>query len=332
MMNTIANLFAGKKVLITGGMGFIGSALAQTLVRLKARVSIIDSMLPLSGGNVFNLKGIEGKCKIAVQDIGAGPLINSLVKNQDFIFNLSGQLSHVNSLQNPLQDLESNCRAQLVLLEACKKHNPKVKVVFAATRGQYGRCAHLPVDENCPTRPVDVNGINKLAAESYHLLYYRNYGLRTVSLRLTNTYGPRLPMNNSRQGFLNFFIRSVIDNQPIKVFGKGTQIRDFNYIDDVVRAFLISAADKSSDGQIFNLGGNLPISIMDVANLIIALYGSGKIEHIPFPKNYRMTEVGDYLSSTTKIKKILGWQPRVTLKEGLRKTIDYYKKYKKYYW
>lgn len=326
------HIFVGKNAMITGGLGFIGSNLAHELVRLKAQVTIIDSMLPLYGGNVFNLKGIAGKCKIVIKDMGMQPIINNLVKKQDFIFNLAGQVSHVDSLQNPLRDLENNCRAQLCLLEACKKYNPKTKIVFAATRGQYGRCTCLPVDENYPAKPVDVNGINKMAAESYHLLYYKNYGLRTVSLRLTNTYGPRMQMKNSAQGFLNLFIRSVIEGQPIKIFGKGTQTRDFNYIDDVTSAFLIAAADKNSDGQIFNLGSNTPVNIIEVANLIITLYGSGKIRYVSFPENYKLTEVGNYVSNNTKIKRILGWKPEVSLEEGLKKTIDYYKKYKKYYW
>lgn len=329
MMN---NLFAGKRVLITGGMGFIGSNLAHALVRLKAKVLIIDSMFPLYGGNVFNIKGIEGKCKIVIKDIGEQALINSLVKNQDFIFSLAGQVSHVDSLEKPFQDLKSNCLAQLSLLEACKKYNPKTKIVFAGTRGQYGKYVYLPVDENHPTKPIDVNGINKMAAESYYLLYYRNYGLRTVSLRLTNTYGPRQQMKNTTQGFLNFFIRSAIDGKDIKIFGRGTQIRDFNYIDDVINAFLISAANKDSDGQIFNLGSNMPVSVIDVAKLVIELCGSGRIKHVSFPEKYKMTEVGNYVSNNMKIKKILGWKPEVSLKEGLGKTIDYYKKYKKHYW
>ncbi len=209
-------------------------------------------LFPLSRGTLLITNEPPGQCNIVIKDIGEQALINSLVKNQDFIFSLAGQVSHVDSLEKPFQDLKSNCLAQLSLLEACKKYNPKTKIVFAGTRGQYGRYVYLPVDENHPTKPIDVNGINKMAAESYYLLYYRNYGLRTVSLRLTNTYGPRQQMKNTTQGFLNLFIRSAIDGKDIKIFGRGTQIRDFNYIDDVTSAFLISAANKDSDGQIFN--------------------------------------------------------------------------------
>jgi len=326
------NFFAKKRVLITGGMGFIGSNLAHVLVGLKAKVLIVDSMFPLYGGNVFNVKNIEGKCKIIIEDIGTQLLMNRLVKNQDVIFSLAGQVSHVDSLERPFQDLKNNCQAQLSLLEACKKHNPEAKIVFSGTRGQYGKYAYLPVDEKHPTNPIDINGINKMAAESYYLLYYRNYGLRTVSLRLTNTYGPRQQMKNTAQGFLNFFIRSAIDGKDIKIFGKGTQIRDFNYIDDVTDAFLMAAASKDSDGKIFNLGSNMPVSIADVAKLVIELCGSGRIKHVSFPERYKMTEVGNYVSNNMKIKKILGWKPKIFLREGLTKTVQYYKKYKKHYW
>ncbi|MDD5281433.1 MAG: GDP-mannose 4,6-dehydratase [Candidatus Omnitrophica bacterium] len=326
------NLFAGKKVLIAGGMGFIGSNLARELVRLKANVLIIDSMFPSCGGNNFNIKGLRGKCKIVIKDIREQLLINNLVKNQDFIFSLAGQVSHVSSLDNPFWDLENNCRAQLSLLEACKKYNPKAKIVFSGTRGEYGKSVYLPVDESHPMKPVDINGINKMAAESYYLLYHRNYGLRTVSLRLTNTYGPGMQMKNNTQGFLNLFIRLAMDGRDIKIFGKGAQVRDFNYIDDVTSAFLISAVNNNSDGQSFNLGSDAPISIIDVAKLVIELCGRGRIKHVPFPEEYKMTEVGDYVSNNKKIKRTLGWKPRVALRKGLGETIDYYKKYKEYYW
>lgn len=326
------NIFAGKNVMVTGGLGFIGSNLAHVLVKLKARVLIIDSLSPLYGGNIFNIKGIKDKCKIYIKNIRDQSLMNSLVKRQDFIFNLAGQVSHIDSLENPLQDLEANCQTHLVLLEACKRHNPKVKIVFAGTRGQYGKPAYLPVDENCPMNPIDINGINKIAAEKYHMLYNRNYGLRTTSLRLTNTYGPRHEMKNSKQGFLNWFIRLAIDDKEIKIFGDGRQLRDFNYIDDVVRAFLIAAVSKKADGQVFNLGSGEPISVLDVANLVVKLSMSGKTKQIPFPEKNKKVEIGDYYANCTKIKKILGWKPNISLMDGLKMTIEYYKRNKRYYW
>ena len=326
------HIFAGKNVMITGGLGFIGSNLAHELVKLKARVLIIDSLFPLYGGNIFNIKGIENRCKVFVKDVRDQSLINSLVKRQDFIFNLIGQRSHIDSLENPLQDLEANCKTHLVLLEACKRYNPKVKILFAGTRGQYGKPAYLPVDENHPMNPIDINGINKVAAETYHLLYYRNYGLRTTSLRLTNTYGPRHQMKNSKQGFLNWFSRLAIDDEEIRVFGDGKQLRDFNYVDDVVKAFLIAAVSKKTDGQFFNLGSGKPISVIDTAKLIVELSRSGKIKQIPFPEKNKKIEGGDYYANCTKIKKILGWKPNISLEDGLKMTIEYYRRNKKHYW
>ncbi|MFC1666693.1 NAD-dependent epimerase/dehydratase family protein [Candidatus Omnitrophota bacterium] len=326
------SLFTGKKVMITGGLGFIGSNLAHELVKLKARVLIVDSLSPLCGGNIFNIKGIKNKCKVVIRDISEQSFMNSLVKNQDFIFNLAGQVSHVDSTEDPFQDLETNCHAQLSLLEACKKHNPKAKIVFAGTRGQYGKTTYLPVDENHPMNPADVNGINKIAAESYHMIYHRHYGLRTTSLRLTNTYGPRQQMKNKNQGFVNFFIRSLMESKNIKIFGDGMQLRDLNYIDDVTKAFLISAVSQKTDGQVFNLGSNKGVSVIGIANLVIELFGAGRIEHISFPENYSKVEIGDYIADVAKIKQILNWEASVSLKEGLKATIAYYKKNRRHYW
>ena len=325
-------IFLKKNVMITGGLGFIGSNLAHALVRLKARVLIVDSLSPLCGGNIFNIKGIKNKCGVVIGDVKDRSLMDRLVKRQDFIFNLAGQVSHVDSSCNPVHDLRANCLTHLALLEACKRHNNYVKIVYAGTRSQYGRPLYLPVNEKHPMIPVDINGINKMAAESYHLLYYRNYGIRSTSLRLTNTYGPRHQMRNGRQGFLSRFIRLAVDNKKIKIFGDGRQVRDLNYVDDAVRAFLIAAADEYADGQVFNLGCGRPMSVMDAAELIVELSGSGKITRIPFPAKYSRVEIGDYCADFTKIKKMLKWKPEVSLKDGLRMTIDYYKTNKRYYW
>lgn len=325
-------IFTGKNVMITGGLGFIGSNLAHKLARLKSQVTIIDSLSPVYGGNIFNIKVIKNKCKVFIKDLRDQPLINHLVKGQDFIFNLAGQVSHIDSLENPLQDLEANCRTHLVLLEACKRYNPNVKIIFAGTRGQYGKPAYLSVDENCPMSPIDINGINNVAGEAYHLLYYRNFGFRTTSLRLTNTYGPRHQMKNSRQGFLNWFIRLAIDGEEIKIFGDGRQLRDFNYIDDVVRAFLMVAISKKTDGQVFNLGSGNPISVLDVAKLVVEISRSGEIKQVPFPEENKKIEIGDYYANYAKIKRILGWQPDVSLRDGLKMTIGYYRNNKRRYW
>jgi len=333
-MNNIKKLqiFIGKNVMITGGLGFIGSNLAHELVKLKSKVLIIDSLSPLYGGNMFNVSEIKDKCEIVIEDVRNQSLMNRLVKRQDFIFNLTGQVSHIDSLEDPLQDLESNCRTHLVLLEACKNYNPKVKIVFAGTRGQYGKPVYLPVDEKHPMNPIEINGINKMAAEAYHLLYYRNYGLKTTSLRLTNAYGQRHQMKNSKQGFLNWFIRLAIDDKWIKIFGDGEQQRDFTHVEDVVKAFLISAVSKKADGQVFNLGSDKPVSIINVAKLMVELSRSGEIKKIDFPETNRKIEVGDYHANYTKIKKILGWKPNISLMDGVKMTIEYYKKNREHYW
>ena len=318
--------------MITGGMGFIGSNLAHQLIGLKARVLIIDSLSPLYGGNFFNIKGIEDKCKIFINNVSNQILINNLVKGQDFIFNLVGQRSHIDSMNNPLLDLETNCHSHLVLLEACKRYNPGVKIVFAGTRTQYGSPVYLPVDEKHPMNPLDISGINKMAAEAYHLLYYRNYGIKTTSLRLTNVYGPRHQMKHSRQGFLNWFIRLAMDDEKIRIFGDGRQLRDFIHVEDVVRAFLMVAVNKKTDGQVFNLGTDNPVSIIYAAKLIVELAGSGKIKRVPFPEKNKKIEVGDYYSDFTKAKEIVGWRPDVSFRDGLKMTVDYYRKNKRHYW
>jgi len=325
-------VFYKKKVLITGGLGFIGSSLAHELVKLEADIMIADSLSPLYGGNLFNICGVKKYLKIKISDIRNRLIVNKLVRGQDYIFNLSGQVSHIDSMRDPFADLEANCRAQLAILEACKINNPTAKIVFAGTRGQYGRPQYLPVDEGHPIQPIDVNGIHKAAGEAYHRLYGEAYGIKTTTLRLTNTYGPRSQMRHSRQGFLNWFIRLALDNKKIKIYGDGLQIRDFNYIDDVVRAFLLAAGDARAAGESFNLGGFEPMSLIDITQMIIDTAGSGRLEVIPYPEEVKGLEVGDYYADFTKIKDFLGWGPSVSLQDGLARTIQYYRKNKRHYW
>ena len=255
-----------------------------------------------------------------------------LVKGQDYIFNLAGQVSHIDSMKDPYTDLEINCRSQLSILEACRKNNPGVKIVFAGTRQQYGKPDYLPVDENHPLHPTDVNGINKMAGEWYHILYNNVYGIRATSLRLTNTYGPRQLMKHSRQGFIAWFIRQAIDGEEIKIFGDGKQIRDFNYVDDVADAFLLAAAQNTSNGLIYNLGGDEPISLLDFTKLLIKIVGRGSYTLVPFPEDKKRIDIGDFYADYSKIRKALGWRYKTTLREGLAKTVEYYKKYRQYYW
>ena len=324
--------FEKKRVLITGGLGFIGSNLAHKLVELKAEVTIVDSLIPQYGGNIYNVNDIIDKIRLNIADIRDSYSMNFLVKNQDYIFNLAGQVSHVSSMKDPLTDLEINCKAQLSILEACRYNNPDVKIVFAGTRGQYGRANYTPVDEKHSIQPVDVNGINKAAGEQYHILYNNIYGIRATSLRLTNTYGPRHSMKSSDQSFLNWFIRLAIDGEKIKIFGDGEQKRDFNYIDDVVRAFLMVAAGEKSNGEVFNLGSWKPISIREVTELLLEATKTGSYEFVPFPEDRRRIEIGDFWGDFSKIRSFFGWEPKVPLKEGLERTVEYYLKNKEHYW
>ncbi len=324
--------FEKKRVLITGGLGFTGSNLAHKLVELNAEVTIVDSLIPQYGGNIYNVNDIIDKIRLNIADIRDSYSMNFLVQKQDFIFNLAGQVSHVSSMKDPLTDLEINCRAQISILEACRHNNPDVKIVFAGTRGQYGRVSYTPVDEKHTLQPIDVNGINKVAGEQYHLLYNNIYGIRATSLRLTNTYGPRQSMKNSEQSFLNWFIRLAIDGERIKIFGDGEQKRDFNYIDDVVRALLMVAGSDKSNGEVFNLGSWKPISIIEVTKLLLEVTKTGSFEFVPFPEDRKKIEIGDYWGDFSKIRTFFGWEPNVTLKEGLEMTVKFYLKNKDHYW
>ena len=324
-------VFQGKRVLITGGLGFIGSTLAHRLLKLKAQITLVDSLIPEYGGNLFNIHGIENKVKVNIADVRDSYGMNYLVQNQDYIFNMAGTLSHTDSMEDPFTDLQINCASQLSILQSCRKYNPKVKIIFAGTRGEYGRAVYLPVDEKHPLNPVDINGINNIAAEMYHILYNNAFGIKATSLRLTNTYGPRHQMKHHRQGIINWFVRLVIEDKEISIFGEGKQIRDTNYIDDVVEALLLTAANDKSYGQIYNLGGT-PASLKEIVEMLIKICGKGRYKFVPFPKSSRIVEVGDYIADYSKITRELGWKPGISLEGGLRRTIEYYEKYRKHYW
>lgn len=324
--------FRGRKVLITGGLGFIGSNLAIRLVGMEAKVTLVDSMIPETGGNLFNIRGIEDKVTLNFSDVRDAHSMDFLVRDMDIMFNLAGQVSHIDSMRDPYTDLEINTRSQLSILEACRRYNPKIKIVYASTRQVYGKPEYLPVDERHPLNPVDINGVNKLAGEWYHVLYDTVYGIKTVSLRMTNTFGPRLLMTHSRQGFIGWFVRQIIDGKPIRIFGDGRQLRDLNYIDDVVDALLICASDDSLNGQIFNLGNERPISLEDIAKLLIRINGKGKYSIVPFPSENRKIDIGHYYASYDKFRNATGWKPKVPYEKGLRRMLVYYKKHKKQYW
>ncbi|HEV8255122.1 MAG TPA: NAD-dependent epimerase/dehydratase family protein [Vicinamibacteria bacterium] len=324
------DFYRGRKVLVTGGLGFIGSNLSRTLADLDADVTAVDSLLPDYGGNLFNLAGYEEKVRVNIADV-RGHGMEYLVRGQHVLFNLAGQVSHIDSMQDPFTDLEINCKSQLKVLEAVRKGNPELKIVYASTRQVYGKPQRLPVDETHPLHPTDVNGINKISGELYHLVYYSVYGIRASALRLTNTYGPRQLIRHNRQGFIGWFIRKAALGEEIQIFGDGSQRRDFDYVDDVVDAFLRAGAMDAADGQVFNLGGDQPISLLELARLMIEVSGGGSYTLVPFPPERKRIDIGDFIADATKIKRALSWQPRVSLREGLSRTIEYYREHKDHY-
>lgn len=323
--------YDGRKVLITGGLGFIGSTLAIRLAELGAKVTVIDSLIPEYGGNLFNIAPVRDRITVNISDVRDRSSINYLVQDQDCLFNLAGTLSHIDSMRDPFTDLEINCVSQLRILEACRGNNPGIKILFAGTRGQYGRAQYLPVDEEHPLNPTDVNGINNNAGENYHLLYNEVYGIRACSLRLTNTFGPRHQMKHPRQGVLNWFIRQIIDGQQIRIFGAGSQIRDTNYVDDVVDAMLLAMATEETNGEAYNLGGD-PLSLIQFVEALIKVNGTGSYELVEFPGDLKAIEIGDYVASYDKFTKATGWKPRVGIEEGLAATLDYYRAHRDNYW
>ncbi|HLD82951.1 MAG TPA: GDP-mannose 4,6-dehydratase [Candidatus Omnitrophota bacterium] len=324
--------YKGKEVLITGGLGFIGSSLTIALVKKGARVTIIDNMLKRQGANLFNIEPVKHKVKINFSDIRNSKVMNSLVRAKDYIFHLAGQVSHIDSIRNPLKDLSINVEGTLVMLEACRLFNREAKVIFTGTRGQYGESVRLPVDEEHPMRPKGVYAITNLCAENLVMVYDEIHKVRAVSFRITNTYGPRHQMRSDEYGVLNWFIRKAIDNEEIPVFGDGRILRDFLYVDDLVRALLESGLCGAAYGNVFNVGTGKPINFIGLASKVVKIAGSGKVRFSAFTKERKELEPGDYYTDIRKIKKIVGWQPRVDLDKGIRETIEYYRKYKDKYW
>jgi UDP-glucose 4-epimerase len=322
--------YQGRRVLITGGLGFIGSSVARRLVELGAAVTLVDSLVPEHGGRLFNIEGIKDHVTLELADVRDEAGMARLVQEQNYLFNLAGQTSHIDSMRSPQQDLEMNCRAPLSVLEACRRHNPDVRIVFASTRQIYGRPDYLPVDEKHPLCPVDVNGVNKMAGEGYHLLYQRVYGLRTCALRLTNTIGPRMRVKDARQTFVGLWIRRLLEGEPIEVW-EGAQRRDFTFVDDVVDAFLAAGPSDAVVGGVFNVGGQSPISLRDLAELMIALNEGGRYVVRSYPEEYKRIDIGDYYSDSSLIRSVLGWAPRIALRDALARTLDFYREHLGHY-
>jgi UDP-glucose 4-epimerase len=322
--------FRGRRVVITGGLGFIGSNLARRLAAAGAKILLVDSLIPEYGGNLFNIEGIENKVTVNISDVRDEHSMRYLVQGQDFLFNLAGQTSHMDSMADPYTDLEINCRAQLSILEACRKWNPDIKIVFASTRQIYGKPEYLPVDERHLVRPVDVNGINKMSGEWYHILYNNVYGVRACALRLTNTYGPRMRVKDARQTFLGIWIRLLVQDLPFEVWDGG-QLRDFTYVDDAVDAFLMVASDQAADGQVFNVGGERSISLRDLAELLVGVAGKGEYVLREYPADRKRIDVGDYYADFKRLAAAVGWKPRIPLEQGLVESLDFYRRHLEHY-
>jgi len=319
--------YRGRRVMVTGGLGFIGSNLARRLVDLEADVLLVDSLIDDYGGNLFNIDGVADRLRVNVADIRQQSTMNYLVRDREVIFNLAGQVSHIDSMRDPYTDLEINCRSQLTLLEACRNHNAAAKVVFAGTRQVYGRPDSLPVSEAHLVRPTDINGINKAAGEYYHLVYNNVFGVRACSLRLTNVYGPRQLIKHNRQGFIGWFIRLAIEGQAIQIYGDGSQLRDFVYVDDAADAFLRAGASDAVNGEAFNVGGDVPVSHSELAAELVRIAGAGRVEYVSWPPDKKVIDIGSFYADSTRFMKATGWKPAVSLVDGLTRTVDFYRQH-----
>jgi UDP-glucose 4-epimerase len=324
--------FKGKKVLVTGGLGFVGSNLTAQLVKMGATVTIVDNMIPRLGGNLFNVKEIVDHIHINFSDVRDSHSMDYLVKGQEFIFHLAGQVNHVDSIRNPIQDLDINCRGTLVLLESCRKHNRNAKIIFSGTRGEYGSSVRLPVAEDHPTNPKGIYAVTNLTAEKMVLVYHDVHKISGTCLRITNTYGPRHQMAHDEYGVLNWFIRKAIDDEVVPVFGDGHILRDFLYVDDLVDCLLRVATAAQAYGEVFNVGSGVPINFIELAKKIVKITGTGKVTFTEFTQERKEVEPGDYYTDISKIRRMVRWEPKTDLDEGLRRTIEFYRKFKKEYW
>jgi UDP-glucose 4-epimerase len=322
--NDLAPFYTGARALVTGGLGLIGAALARRLVGLGADVTLVDALMPESSANLHNIASIRDQVRLELADVRATDALRELLAGQDYLFNLAGQSSHLASMADPLTDLDTNCRAQLALLEMCRQVNPQIAIVFASTRQIYGKPAYLPVDERHPLTPVDVNGISKMGGEAFHLLYHGVYGVRASALRLTNTYGPGMRIKDARQTFVGIWLRNLIEGLPLEVWG-GMQQRDFTYVDDAVEAFLLAAACPETVGRAFNVGGDRVIRLQELAELMIAANGAGEFQVKTFPPERKRIDIGDYYADDSQFRNLTGWRPRVTLEQGVERTLTYYR-------
>jgi len=324
--------YRGQKVLITGGLGFVGSNLAIRLVQQGASVTLLDSMHPTCGGNYFNIDPIRNDVEVVEGDSCNLDLVTRLVRGRKYIFSLAGHVSHIESMQEPFEDLQMNAVSSLTVLEACKRENRDARVVYSGTRQSYGRPDTVPLVETQLLKPVDVNGVNKMAGEWFHMVYHQAYGIPAVSLRLINTYGPRQLVKHARQGFVGWFIRQAIEGEEIQVFGDGQQVRGFNYVDDVVDALLIAGVNGKVNGDYFNLGGERAVAVEELVKLLLKATGHGSYRIVPFPAEKKTIDIGSVYSSAAKFNFVTGWRSRVPIEEGLVRTVEYYRRDREHYW
>lgn len=324
MMN---NTYNEKNVLITGGLGFIGSTLAHRLVERGATVSVVDNLDPLYGGNLFNVKGIEDKIRIIREDVINVEKIFPEIEKANVIFHLAAQVSYIDSLTMPFTDMDINAKSTLNILEACRNYNQKAKIVFSSSRMVYGKVTKPIVTENCETNPLSLYGIHKLTSEKYLLMYYKDFGIPSTVLRLTNPYGPRQQVKHSKYSLVGWFVRQAMENKLIKIYGDGQQLRDYIFIDDIVEAMLDCGANDGTNGEIINIGSGTSTKFCDMVSSVLECVKSGSMEFVPWPDNYEKVETGDISVDISKLQNITGWKPKFTLKEGISRTYEYYKQY-----
>jgi UDP-glucose 4-epimerase len=320
----VASAYAGARVVITGGLGFIGSTLALRLAELGADLLLVDNLFPEAGGTLFNVAPIRERVAIEIADIRDVRAMRQLLRGCRYLFNLAAQTSHMDSMADPETDLAINCRAQLTLLEACRQICPEAHIVYASTRQIYGRPRRLPVDEGHPLRPVDVNGVNKMAGEAYHLLFHDVYGLHAAALRLTNTYGPRMRIRDARQTFIGVWLRAVLEGRAFEVWD-GAQLRDLSYVDDAVEAFLLGAIAPAAKGRAFNIGGE-HLRLRVLAQALVAANGGGNFETRDFPAERKRIDIGDYYADDSAFRAATGWAPKISIATGLARSLDYFRR------
>jgi nucleoside-diphosphate-sugar epimerase len=329
MVNT--KELAGKNVVITGGLGFLGSNLARRAIELGANVTLIDTLNPLYGGNYYNIKGIEHKVTLIINDTRNIEIVEPFIKKADIIYHFAAQVSYIDSLNMPNEDYNLNAQSTLIILELCRKHNPKAKILFASSRMVLGKVEGNMMTEDAIPNPLSLYGIHKLTSEKYLGMYYKDFGIPYVVLRITNPYGIRQQIKHSKYSLVGWFIRQAMENKEISIFGTGTQLRDYIYSEDIVNAFLMCAVCEDAIGQIVNIGSGVSTQFKDMVETVVKVVGKGSVKYTPWPKEYEKIETGDIKTDISKLKSLTGWNPENSIEQGIQKTYEYYKQYKQFY-